>query len=187
MFTGVLMKLVGFQDGWAMRPVYQIYNMSNLNNILEKNPVSFTNVRHPFERLVSGYLHLRHHLEELKGKTFKQFVSEYLLPAAKASRNKKTYERMNPHFKPTNAFCAFCNINYKVISKTETFTEDKGRIMEMMGIEDHEVRLNVNGGNAITNFTKACFSNLTKEQRSAVLELYKNDFDMFNYDPYLYL
>ena len=183
------MKLVaehGFQDSWAMRTKFQINNMSFLNNILEKHPVSFTNVRHPFERLVSGYLHLRHHLEELKGKTFKQFVSEYLLPAAKASRNKKTYERMNPHFKPTNAFCAFCNINYKVISKTETFTEDKGRIMEMMGIEDHEVRLNVVGGNSIQNHTKACFGNITAEQRNALVDLYKLDFAMFGYDPDLY-
>ena len=166
---------------------FQIKNMSMLSEILEGDPVSFTNVRHPFERIVSGYLHLQHHMVELAGKTFEQFVTEFVLPTAKASRNKKTYERMDPHFKPANAYCAFCNINYNVISKTETFTEDKARIMEMMGIKDHEVRLNVNGGNAITNFTKACFSNLTKEQRSAVLELYKNDFDMFNYDPYLYL
>ena len=189
MYTGVFMKLIfelGFHDVYEMRTKFQIHNMSHLNNILEKHPVSFTNVRHPFERLVSGYVDMQHHMAELKGKTFDQFVSGYLLPAANASRDKMTYERMNTHFKPTNAFCAYCNIDYKVISKTETFNEDKARIMEMVGIEDHEVMLNVNGGDTIQNLTKTCFENITTEQRNALVELYKIDFAMFDYDPDLY-
>ena len=56
----------------------------------------------------------------------------------------------------------------------------------MMGIEDHEVRLNVVGGNSIQNHTKACFGNITAEQRNALVDLYKLDFAMFGYDPDLY-
>ena len=59
-------------------------------------------------------------------------------------------------------------------------------IMEMVGIEDHETRLNINVGNTIQNLTKECFENITAEQRNAIVELYKLDFAMFGYDPDLY-
>ena len=58
--------------------------------------------------------------------------------------------------------------------------------MEMVGIKDHEVMLNVNGGDTIQNLTKTCFENITTEQRNALVELYKIDFAMFDYDPDLY-
>ena len=76
---------------------YQIKDMETLNEILEKDPVSFTNVRHPFERLVSGYLHFRDLYNELKGKTFDQFVTETVL--LQASQNKTSFRKMNPHWR----------------------------------------------------------------------------------------
>ena len=187
---GVFMQGVtelGFPGMYDLRRHFQIKNMSSLNKILDGNPVAFTNVRHPFERLVSGYLHFLHLGQSMVvGKTFQQFVAQYLLPAAKASKDKQIYEKMNAHFKPTNSFCAFCNIKYTAISKGETFSEDKARILESLSLENHEVRLNTKGGNDIQNLTKAFFKNITENQRKAIEDLYKYDFNMFDYDPTLY-
>ena len=121
---------LGFKTNYDLRKYFQIKNMSILNEILKRDPVAFTTVQHPFERLVSAYLKFQHITNEkcgnvecnfVAGRTFGQFITEYLLPAARDSINKQTYEKMNAHFKPTNAFCAFCNINYTIISKGETF------------------------------------------------------------------
>ena len=186
---------LGFKTSYDLRKYFQIKNMSTLDTILKRDPLAFTNVRHPFERLVSGYLMFQHVKAKkcgkmdcplVAGRTFGQFVTEYLLPAARNSTNKQTYERMNAHFKPTNAFCAFCNINYTHILKGETFSEDKSRILEIVGLEDKEVRLNVKGGNGIQNLTKTYFKNLTKNRRKSVEDLYKYDLAMFEYDPNLY-
>ena len=58
---------------------------------MESNPISFTNVRHPFERLVSGYLDAvpGGKFKGLRGQTFDQFVKDTVLREANASRSKK--------------------------------------------------------------------------------------------------
>ena len=169
--------------------------MSILNEILKRDPLAFTTVQHPFERLVSAYLKFQRITNEkccnvecnfVAGRTFGKFITEYLLPAARDSINKQTCEKMNAHFKPTNAFCAFCNINYTIISKGETFTEDKSRILQTVGLEDNEVLLKYRGGNELKNITKNFFKDLTQNQRKFVQNLYKYDFAMFEYDPNLY-
>ena len=60
---------------------YQIKDEETLRLILEGDPVSFVNVRHPFERLVSGYLMAKKHQE----KTFEQFVLEDVLMKVKTT------------------------------------------------------------------------------------------------------
>ena len=117
-------------------------------------------------------------MNEIKGKTFSQFVTDTVLREANASLNKQTYTEMNPHWRPSNALCAWCNINYKYISKTETFNEDRKRIMEILSFEDmeEEERLNVYGGDTIEDSTKEFLQTLTKDAKAALLELYKYDF-----------
>ena len=175
---------------------FQIKDIQTLNTIINGNPISFTNVRQPFERLVSGYLMIKSNRDseaiksyqnlDLTFESFEQFVILNVLLKAHASQNKKTFEKMNNHFKPTNAYCAFCNINYRVISKSETFDEDKQRIMEMAGLENKEVRLNSYGGDKIGNITRELFKNVTEDVKLALIDLYQYDFAMFEYDPDLY-
>eukprot|EP00092_Neocalanus_flemingeri_P057252 GFUD01067984.1.p1 GENE.GFUD01067984.1~~GFUD01067984.1.p1 ORF type:complete len:291 (-),score=38.02 GFUD01067984.1:102-974(-) len=162
---------------------FQIKNMETFNRILEGDPVSFTNVRHPFERLVSAY----YNQVQSSGKTFDQFVQS-VLRTANTTQNKQTYFEMNQHWRPYNTYCAFCNINYKVISKSETFKEDKKEIMHMLGLEDEdeEKRMNKQPGNTTESKTRELFRNLTEEVKIALVDLYKYDFAMFDYDPELY-
>jgi hypothetical protein len=169
---------------------FKIKDKDMLNRILKGNPISFTNVRHPFERLVSGYLDvvLGRKYKALKGQTFEQFVKEIVLKEANISKSKKLFLEMNGHWRPSNAECAFCNIDYRAISKTETFNEDKIRILEILGLkaENKMQRLNAHGGNKIQTLTKGYLRNITKELRTALVDLYKHDFAMFDYDPDLY-
>ena len=60
---------------------FKIKDKNMLNRILEGNPVAFTNVRHPFERLVSGYLDAvpGGKFKELRGQSFQQFVEKTVL------------------------------------------------------------------------------------------------------------
>ena len=54
------------------------------------------------------------------------------------------------------AHCFFCSINYTVISKMETYSEDKDRFLKMVGIKQDikEERLNVRGGESIQDKTR---------------------------------
>ena len=141
---------------------FKIKDKNMLNRILEGNPVSFTNVRHPFERLVSGYLDAvpGGKFKEFKGQTFEQFVKETVLKEANISESKKLFLEMNEHWRPSNAYCAFCNIHYRAISKTETFNEDKIRILEILGLkaEKKMQRMHAHGGNIIKTPNKHDFA-----------------------------
>ena len=57
---------------------FKVKDMGMLKNIMKKNPIAFTNVRHPFERLVSGYLDAvpGGKYKHLRGQTFEKFVKE---------------------------------------------------------------------------------------------------------------
>ena len=191
---GILQKLSAQYKGEGQRGNFlnhfKVKDKIMLNRILEGNPVSFTNVRHPFERLVSGYLDAvpGGKFKEFKGQTFEQFVKETVLKEANISESKKLYLEMNEHWRPSNAFCAFCNIHYRAISKMETFHEDKMRIMEILGLEAEKKmqRMHSHGGNNIKTLTKGYLRNITKELRTALVDLYKHDFAMFDYNADLY-
>ena len=81
-----------------------------------------------------------------------------------------------------------CNIHYTAISKTETFYEDKIRIMEILGLKAEKKMqiMHAHGGNKIKNLTNGYLTNISKNIRTALVDLYKHDFAMFGYDPDLY-
>ena len=162
---------------------FKVKDRNMLNKIIEGDPLSFTNVRHPFERLVSGYLDKAHKGE---GNTFELFVGKVLRQWSQAHASKDTvnYAAINMHWRPYHTHCSFCNVPYKVISKTETFDEDKRRILGMLGVEEDEggVRKNVHGGDNITDQTREYFKNITQQVKTDLLELYKYEFAMFHYD-----
>ena len=168
---------------------FRIKDSETLQKILNKNPFSFNNVRHPFERIASAYLDRDNRaLAHIKRTNFEKFLKDYVLKPANSSLDKKTFSQMNPHFRPYNSFCAFCNINYTILSRTETYDQDKVRIMAALGIKmtDNQERLNSHGGDSAHNLTVELFSKVSKEIKTALLDLYKYDFQMFNYDKNMY-
>ena len=182
---GIFCKLTGNIPRLEFLNSYHIKDMETLNKILEGGPVSFFNIRHPFERLVSRYLDAQKHDQDLG--PFEKFITEEVLMRANSSKNKMALSEMEPHTRPFNSYCAFCNINYSVVSKMETFNEDKSRIMEILGQEnEQEKRIRVSGGDGIQDWTKILFKNITENDKIALVDLYKYDFMMFHYDPYLY-
>ena len=69
-----------------------VKNMKELKLILRKSPFAFTNVRHPFERLVSAYVDVvvkvNHHnwYPEMKNQPFDTFVKDVVLKEAKKAQ-----------------------------------------------------------------------------------------------------
>ena len=168
---------------------FHVKDMDALNAILKGNPISFVNVRHPFERLVSAYLDKDNGwMRGIRGKTFKEFIEDTLLLEAKESQNNQTLLKMNPHWRPYNCFCAFCNIDYQIISKTETFSEDRAKIRQVLGLEKEEKtkELHSHSGNNIQNLTRELFRNISKMDKTEIKHIYQYDFEMFEYDPDLY-
>ena len=93
------------------------------------NYLSFSFVRHPFDRLVSAYrekvemkkngLYVRGKLKKLYGKTdFHTFLQHVI----------NTYTRTNlkvdRHWRSFNSRCTYCSMKYDVIGRAETFNED---------------------------------------------------------------
>ena len=97
------------------------------------------------------------------------------------------FSKMNVHWRPIISHGFFCSINYTVISKMETYSEDKLRFLKMIGIQDDikEERIHVHGGESIQNKTKSLFETIKEEDRVKLNELYKYDLEMFDYDPYI--
>ena len=60
--------------------------------------------------------------------------------------------------------------------------------MDILGLEEekNEVRLNVNGGDEILDLTRNFFKNISDDVKIALVDLYKYDFSLFDYDSELY-
>ena len=99
--------------------------------------------------------------------------------------------KMFTDWRPYHDSCNFCQVQYTVISKTETFQEDKSRILRMVGQgkgegEGEEERIHVHAGSMIQNVTKKHFENVSNEVKSKLIEVFKYEFEMFNYDSEMY-
>ena len=164
---------------------------------LLKEKLGFTFVRHPFVRLVSAYLDkvVNNDYHRWRKKTifykrlkytpdiiprFDLFV-DYILSGKEDSDN---------HIQAYWRHCDVCHINYNIIGKTETSTDDNKYIFMKAGLnevldpftQDHRSH----SGNT-TAVTKDLFSSLTKSQANALYAKYRMDFELFGYDAYEYI
>ena len=123
--------------------------------------------------------------KELRGISFKQFV-KLALSEARKSKDLK-FLKMNIHWRPISAQGFFCSMNYTVISKMETYDEDKKRFLKMVGIKEEikEKKYHVHNGESIQDKTKKLFKEIGDKDLKELRELYKYDLELFDYFDYL--
>ena len=81
-----------------------------------------------------------------------------------------------------------CQINYDIIGKMESFSMDSKYIMDKTGMNSTKVKLeeknNVSSGTgeSTEELTKKMFAKISNELIEKLFELYKFDFEMFDYE-----
>ena len=101
---------------------------------------------------------------------------------------------MNVHWRPYVSRCHYCSTNYTVIAKFETFTADLEKISSLAGVRlesdvhSHQSSRGEVGHHQTTaELAHTYFTGLPRIYREELCEAYKIDFDMFGYDPDMYL
>ena len=83
--------------------------------------------------------------------------------------------------------CDLCHLNYEIIGKIETFTNDTEYVMSKIGMNYNEHHEHKSVGDSTTDLALELFAKLPKNLKRKLYELYKIDFEMFEYDvkPFL--
>ena len=190
----------------------------SINNFLSSNQIlSFSFVRHPFERLVSAYndkfVNQRYKWLRIfkwwfvgKEVSFSSFVDLVLYQyrrscnpnSTPASRirtnlaNDNCEHKVNLHWRPFAFKCSYCDINYDLIGRMETWNDDMNYIIQKRGLEKllplQKAKIARNAsGLGTKEMTKEYFKTLSQEQKEDLYHMFQLDFEMFNYDPKIYL
>ena len=90
---------------------------------------------------------------------------------------------MDIHWRPYHLGCNVCHTNFTVISKMETFEEDKQKIGEltkwdMLASPRHKNKLR----NASNINIRKEYAAIPKATIDVIVDLYKYDFEMFEYE-----
>lgn len=171
--------------------------------------VSFLIVRHPFERLLSAY---RDKLEQSLPNTFHsklgvRIVNQYRIKdrknRIKHSPRYPTFEEfvrwllcewragneLDMHWTPVLQFCTPCQVRFDIIAKFETLQEDQNYLIKHVHLE-HIIKpewKNPTRGPQTRDVMKNYFQQLTKGQIADLYDMFKYDFELFEYSPNEYL
>jgi len=165
--------------------------------------LSFAFVRHPFERLVSAYENkvlyrqdpgtIYQRMADKWGPGFDSFAVGLLKQAEQRGCFRGGACNVNRHFVPMITFCGFCDVDYDHVGKYESLAEDMRRVWAAAGLADNEALLEETIGvkvNAVpadvqkrsgSQKSKEYFAQISAEQRRKFYELYKEDFQAFDY------
>ena len=178
--------------------------LNAFNSFLQTYKIlSFSFVRHPFERLVSAYREKVLMLPYMKTKfkqwydrdhTFPGFVNlvihQYMNDVCYNSYFLPCYN-IDVHWKPFNARCMYCDIPYNVIGRKETFEEDvkyiflKQRLDKVIPVGSFQTHARRSDkftqNNNKENETLHYLNQLSQEQIHQLQKMYSLDFEMFDY------
>ena len=94
--------------------------------------------------------------------------------------------RLDSHLLPYIANCAPCNVDYKAVVKLENMAQDLLFIGQMAGVHFEKVGILNPSSGETSELAMEYFSLIHKEDVERLYELYKFDFEMFDYDPDIY-
>ena len=95
---------------------------------------------------------------------------------------------LNSHWAPYYFTCGYCQAQYSLIGRLENFSEDLMFIQRSAGIigwnssDNILYQLNSSNGKSTQSLTKTYFSTLNETLLREVYNLYKIDFEMFEYE-----
>ncbi|XP_063385983.1 carbohydrate sulfotransferase 13 [Cydia fagiglandana] len=176
------------------RPSVEMVKKAQLDSI------SFLIVRHPLERLASAYNDKIAHawpksfhdkmgyriIQKYRKKKspdaphsphpmFEEFVS-YVLDEARAKRT------LDMHWTPYTDFCTPCKFDFDVVLKFETLDEDQRYLIQLARLQDVVKPEWRNSGKGKTQQSiNHLYSRLRRQQLVGLYNLYKYDFQLFNY------
>jgi len=168
--------------------------------ILAQSAVSFSTVRHPFERVVSAYQDKIVDAWDMKYEKTRQllpkkygdssFTSFLLLILSQARTKCRRISNcaLDVHWRPYISRCAFCDVPYRVIVRSETFSEDVAFISELSGVKfpSKTKALHVSSGGSSQDKAIRLFKQVRLSLVKRLYKLYEADFEMFGYSPQLY-
>jgi len=175
-----------------------INNYSDFRNLVE-NSISFSIVRHPFERLVSAYQdkvidrrdeHYAYVVMKLKlqygGVNFYNFVQMVLDDSERICRSTAICG-LDKHWRPFISRCGYCDVPYSIIVKAENYLVDQKFLGKMANVTFAELESHVSSGGSTRSLAKKYFAELETNMVKKLYQIYKIDFEMFQYSPDLFI
>ncbi|KAK8386461.1 hypothetical protein O3P69_010831 [Scylla paramamosain] len=178
-----------------MMLVKQPYNVSVLQNKLNTY-TKLLIVRDPYERLLSAY---RNKLEHGKNHTFwGQYVNKIIKYNKKHGMGANTEvtftafvnyvngfskPHLNEHWRPYHQLCFPCAIKYDVIAKYETLADDSERFLRLIGAPDY-LHYPPFVPSKTASLLPQYMANLSQAQRHDLYQVYRRDFEAFEYQPF---
>ena len=116
-------------------------------NLFETS-LSFSVVRHPFERLVSAYQNKvadhqnakrRKYLTSKYGAVSFAIFAKWILDQSKENCPQMNNCKLDNHWKPFISRRAYCDISYSIIARAETMDEDQKYIGQMANVTFHKI------------------------------------------------
>jgi hypothetical protein len=170
---------------------FRVRDEEEMEEALANRPFLFAVVWHPYERLVSSYLDFNQmtggHNRGVAEGTFSDFLMETVLKEARGCREDNACPTMNHHWRPLDSLCSFCALNYTALGAMETFGADHAWLSVRLGIvgQERAASLHAHAGPAIQALTARYFAEVSNKLKKQLKSVYKYDFLMFGYNPFI--
>lgn len=136
------------------------------------------NTHHPLMHNPHSYLQSKSKKVGTRWPTFPEFVEFLLFEAGHDSD-------LDMHWTPITNFCTPCQVRFDVILKFETLDEDQRYLIEkagLTGVIKAEHR-NMGKGKNTQELLTSYYAQLTKSQVKGLYQIFKHDFEIFDYSP----
>ncbi|XP_067037516.1 carbohydrate sulfotransferase 11-like [Acropora muricata] len=180
---------------------YDIFTFLNKYNprkrqAMLKTYAAFFFVREPFERLLSAF---RDKFETYTTSLYSQLGREIVGKLRKSSESKNSNKlpsfdefteylstlpdnlQWDMHWRPIHQVCYPCAIDYDYVGHFETVKEDADYILQQLKLDKMAEFPSFSGSNTSKRLTKY-YSQIPRKRIEKLIEIYRPDFDMFNYD-----